>query len=372
MRVLDPHSALFHPQNAVRDIAELKHIALQALDGEVLVDRADELTLRLEDDLIVGVIGDRAARSDRRQTRAAPAAQHVVDGIVMDQCTVAAAAGGEALRQHAHDGIEFRPLEIAVRVCPASECEQTVFVPFACRDFRHDLLGEHVERSGGNGQTIKLTAAHRIEQRGALDEIVARQRKEPPLGRTPDRVAGPTHALQECGDRSWRAQLTHEVDVADVDAQLERCGGDQRAQLAALEPAFRVEPQLLCHAAVMSRDLLCADPLREVACDALCVPPCVDEDECSAVLAHELGQPVIDLRPRLARHDRLQRRGRDFELQIALPHMPRVDDRTVGLTVAADVVRAHQEARDLLDRLLGGRQSYTRQPAPGERFQPLQ
>src|SRR5207237_2175945 len=40
-RVLDPDAALLDAQNAVRHVAELEDIALQALDREVLVHRAD-------------------------------------------------------------------------------------------------------------------------------------------------------------------------------------------------------------------------------------------------------------------------------------------------------------------------------------------
>ena len=73
MRVLDPDPALLDPQDAVGDVAELKDVALQALDREVLVDRADELRLRLEDHLVVGGVGNGAAGGERGEARAAPA-----------------------------------------------------------------------------------------------------------------------------------------------------------------------------------------------------------------------------------------------------------------------------------------------------------
>ena len=37
-----------------------------------------------------------------------------------------------------------------------------------------------------------------------------------------------------------RAELADQVDVADVDAELERTGGDQRLELARLQPLFRL------------------------------------------------------------------------------------------------------------------------------------
>ena len=64
--------------------------------------------LRLEQHLVVGVVGNRAAGGERGEARVAAAAERVVDGVVMMQRTVAAAAGAVALGQHAHHFIEFR------------------------------------------------------------------------------------------------------------------------------------------------------------------------------------------------------------------------------------------------------------------------
>ena len=41
------------------------------------------------------------------------------------------------------------------------------------------------------------------------------------------------------------AQLHDEVDRADVDAEFERCGGDDRAQFAVLEEVLGVEAYFL-------------------------------------------------------------------------------------------------------------------------------
>ncbi len=62
-------------QDAPRRVAELEDVARHALDGEVLVERADERVVRLEDDAVVGDLRDRAARGQREQPRAAAAAQ---------------------------------------------------------------------------------------------------------------------------------------------------------------------------------------------------------------------------------------------------------------------------------------------------------
>ena len=45
-------------------------------------------------------------------------------------------------------------------------------------------------------------------------------------------MAGAADSLQQCGNGPWRAELANEVDEADIDAKLERRGGDDRLELA--------------------------------------------------------------------------------------------------------------------------------------------
>ena len=114
LRVLDPHRPALDPQDAIGRVAELEDVAGQALDGEILVDRADDLVLRLEHHLVVGGVGNRAAGGQRGQPRAAPAAQHAVDRVAMNERAAPAAAGGEAVGQHAHDGVELLARQLAI------------------------------------------------------------------------------------------------------------------------------------------------------------------------------------------------------------------------------------------------------------------
>ncbi len=100
VRILDAHRAALDPQDSIGGVAQLEHVALQALDGEVLVHRADELRLGLEHDAVVGVVRNRAARSDRREAAAAPRTQHLVDGVAMNERALPSAARAEPLGQH--------------------------------------------------------------------------------------------------------------------------------------------------------------------------------------------------------------------------------------------------------------------------------
>ena len=306
-RVLDPDAALLDAQNAVRHVAELEDIALQALDREVLVHRADELRLGLENHLVVGVVRNGAPGGERGESRPAPPLHPVVHAVVMDERAVPAAARAVALREHAHDLVELGALEVAAGIRPAQQVVEPRLVPLARRHFGDDLLREDVERLRGHRHPVEFPASHRREERRALDQVIARQRKQSSLRSAAHRVTGAADALQECRDRARRAELTDEVHLADVDPELEGCGGDERAQLAALQPALCREAGFLRHAAVVGGDVLLAEPLGEMPRDALGLPPGVDEHERRPVLAHELRQAVVDLRPHLPRHHRLER-----------------------------------------------------------------
>src|SRR3954471_8240557 len=126
---------------------------------------------------------------------------------------------------------------------------------------------------------VELSAPHRAEQRGAFDQIVARDRKDASLWRAADRVTGAPDALQQRGDSMWRSDLADEIHVPDVDAELERRGCDERAQAARFQPRLRIEPFLFREAAVMSGNRIFSQALAQMASQAFGHPPRVDEDE---------------------------------------------------------------------------------------------
>ncbi len=146
------------------------------------------------------------------------------------------------------------------------------FRPILRRDFRDNLLREHVERPLRDRQAVKLAATDAVDKGRALDEIVARERKQAPFGRAADRVTGTADALQKSRDRARRTDLTNEIDVADIDPELERGGRHQGLQFAALQPLFGGKPELLRHAAVMRGDGVFAETVGELARDR--VRPC--------------------------------------------------------------------------------------------------
>ena len=83
--------------------------------------------------------------------------------------------------------------------------------------------------------------------------------------------------------------------------------GDQRFQLAGLQPLLGVEAVLPREAAVMGGHDRRVEPFGKMACKPLGQPPRIDEDQGRAVFAHECSQPVVDLGPDLGRHHGRQR-----------------------------------------------------------------
>ena len=108
VRVRDVDLARLDLLDAIRRVAELEHVAGHALEREVLVQRADRQLARQQHDVVVELIGNRAAVRDRRQRGAAPAAQHVVDAVEVQMRAAPAAVRREAVGEHARDADEAR------------------------------------------------------------------------------------------------------------------------------------------------------------------------------------------------------------------------------------------------------------------------
>ena len=166
-------------------------------------------------------------------------------------------------------------------------------------------------------------------------------------------------------DRLRRLDLDHEVDRAHVDAELERRGGDEARDLALLQQLLDLDALLARQRAVVgTRDLFLGqvvEPQRKPFGEAAVV----DEDDRRAVRADELEDLRVDRRP-----DRLLLLGlahvveRHDHLQVELLRAPRVDE--------LDLAPARDEAADLLERPLRGRQADALDRLAGQPVEPLQ
>ena len=177
----------------------------------------------------------------------------------------------------------------------------------------------------------RIALADAPEERGALDELVERQREEAALRGLPQHVARAADALEERRDRARGADLDRQIDVADVDAELERRRRDERPELAGLQPLLGVEAARPREAAVVARDRVLAEQPRELRRDPLGHLARVDEDERRPVLADELRHPRVDLLPLLVRADGGERRGRHLDAEVELAERPGVHERALAL-----------------------------------------
>jgi hypothetical protein len=305
-----------------------------------------------------------------------------------------ATAAAVTLGEHLQQGVKSGAWQADIGRGAGQQLIEVILAPLAAGHLGDYLLGQHVQRRLGNDQGIQLAAAHAVEQRGALDQLVARLRKQAALGRAADAVAGAADPLQQGGNTARRTDLADQLDLADVDAQLQRGGGHQHPQFAALEALLGVQAQLLGQAAVVGGDRMIAQALGQVAAGALGQTPGVDEQQGGAVLSGQFGQAIVDLVPHLVAHHRFQLHGRHLDGQVASAAVADVDDHAVtgrpwwlgcglgqqrqlrlydlGVVRRQRRLTAEQEAGHRLQRLLRGGQADAQQRPAAQGLQPFE
>ena len=189
---------------------------------------------------------------------------------------------------------------------------------------------------------VQAPGAHRRKQRAAFDELVTRERVEPAFRCAAAAVARAANALQERRDAAGRRDLAHELHGTDVDAELERCRGDQRAEVAGAQPGLHAQPALLGEAAVMRGHRVVAEPLREQMRHAFGHAARVDEHDGGLVPTHVSGDAVQHVGHLLARRDRPELFVGQLDGDVKVALMPDVDD-------GASRLGAHEQPRDHID-----------------------
>ena len=310
-RAPSPGADLQHPP---RRVAQLEDVAGDALDGEVLVQRADERVVGIEDHAIVGDLGNRAAGGHAPSSRAPRRPRSTA--LTSSRWTSAArrprrvAKPSAAIATTASKSLR---VEIAVRPGAAHQREQLVLADTRRRPSRRRSAAP-ARRAARRAATIASRSPRRTERSSAAHSIRSSREvgNSRPLGMPaivcPDRP----DALEQRRDPVRRSDLADEIDVADVDAQLERRRRDERLERARFQPRLRVEALLLREAPVMRRHGLVAEPVAQVTRQALGHPPRVHEDERRPVCGDQRRQPVVVLLPDLVRHHRFERRAAGF------------------------------------------------------------
>ena len=232
-RVLDADPAGLDAADAPRVVAEQEDVAAHALDREVLVDLADVGVGRVLDDVVVGGVGDGAAAGDGGEPGAAAGAHAAVHAVAVQVRRAPAAAGGDALGEHLQHLVELRARGRGTGRRGAPGRTSVLGADLLGGGGRDHLLRQDVERlrrRAGCGRArparIARTAAARLHQ------LVAREREEDALRHAAEPVARAADALQQRRERARRAEVADQVDVADVDAELERRGRDHDRHLA--------------------------------------------------------------------------------------------------------------------------------------------
>ncbi len=297
-------------------VAEEHDVAGMGLDGEILIEGADDGFLRQGNDVEERGLGDGSAGGDGGQARTSPGAEAVIDLVAVEVGSEASALGADAFAEHDENLVKGFAGEVAVVAGAADEGEELVFIPFVGGAGGDDLLGEDVERRVRQGELVEVLLADGANDGGALDEFVAGGGEEAALGDGSSPVSGAAYALQGDGDGAGRADLADEIDVADVDAEFERGGGDEDAALALLEAALGFEAEMTRERAVVGGDVLFAHALGETMGDALDEAAGVDEDESGAMLQGELLEALVDFIPHFIGGDGAELAGGEFDGEI--------------------------------------------------------
>ena len=137
------------------------------------------------------------------------------------------AAGGAELEAIVEVGPRQRP----VRSRAPHLVEERIGRERAGAGGEQDLLAEHVEPAGSTRLAVEIVREDRVERRAALEHLEAvRRHQHRPRWRVVA-VVGAADPLHQPLDVLRRTDLHHEVDVAPVDAEVERAGGDDPAEL---------------------------------------------------------------------------------------------------------------------------------------------
>jgi len=201
------------------------------------VERAERDTVGVEHDPVVAGLGDGPAARQRSEPRTAPGPEPAVHRVVVEVRPAPAAARRDPPRDEVDHLVERRAIERLEGGGPAHHRIEGVHLPLLSRrHLGHQLLGEHVEGGDRWHEHVEVPGAHAGEQGRALDELVASEGVDASGRRAFEVVVGAPDPLEEGGDGPWRPDLADEFDGTHVDAELERRGRHQRAQIAGAQP----------------------------------------------------------------------------------------------------------------------------------------
>ncbi len=392
--------------------AEGEHVARARLVDHLLVELTDPAAALLgvrpgQEDAEETAVGDGAAGGDGEALRAGAARDRTGDAVPHQAGAqlregVGRIAPGEHVQDRGVGGLGERG---EGRRAP-HQGQQLVHVPAVEGHHGDDLLGEDVQGVGRHPQRLDGPLAHPLGHHGGLHQIAPVLGEDDTGRHGAHLVPGAAHPLEPGGDGRRGLHLDDEVHRAHVDAQFEAGGGHDGGQPARLEVLLDHGPLLLGHRTVVRagqhrrrspgrarfghqlgrgvvlgqrlaggalvRDLVepVAQPLREAAG--------VGEDDRGAVRLHEVGDPLLHMRPDrglVAVPGVLRAPGRGAAQLPQILH--RDDHREVELLAGGRLDDLHLALRrEIAGHLVHGAHGGRQPDAPGrpvqERVEPLQ
>ena len=263
-----------------------------------------------------------------------------------------------------------------VRVALPHEVEQAVARPFrrVTRDDGDDELRQHVERILHHLRRLNVAGPHGVENRHLLECVVTKGGDEDATADGVERVTRASDALERGRHALGALQLDDEVHRAHIDTELQGAGGDERAQLTGLEPLLEQEAPLARQRAVVrQRDILFRQHVHARR-HPLGLRAVVDEDQRSARAANLREHQRCDRRPDRAVHMREVVHWRHHAGLHPLDEAAVHDRRgaEAGRNAGARRQAPGQEARDLVERPLRGRESDALRWLGGQRREALE
>ena len=377
VRVGHPDRARLDPADAPGVGAEQEDVAGPALYRPLLVDGADLDLVGFGHDPEVAELGDGPARGQRGQPGAAAPLDGSVHPVPVQVVGATAAAGADPLGQQVGDVLEVLGGQVAERRRPPGQAEQLAFGPGFGGRLGHHLLRQDVQRPFRDHDGVQPPLPRAAQQSGAFDQLVPGGRVQPPGRRPGAGVVGPADPLQEGGEAPRRADLADQLHRPHVDAELQRGGGHQGAQVPGAQPGLDPLPAAPGQRPVVRRHLsaeLVAEPLAQLVGDPLGHAPGVDEHQRGPVAGHVPRDHVQDLRHLLPGGDRAELVVGQFQGEVQLPAVAGIHDRAPGRPVRVVPVgsRADQQPGDGLDRPLGRGQPHPLHRLRRDVRQPLQ
>ena len=117
-----------------------------------------------------------------------------------------------------------------------------------------DVLRQHVERAGARRRRVLRIVRDGVERGAAFEHLEAVGRHQHAARGLIQPVIGAADALQQARCALRRADIDHQIDIAPVDAEIERRGADHRAQAPGRHRGLDLAALRHVERAVMERD----------------------------------------------------------------------------------------------------------------------